>query len=157
MGPDIALNRLWEVTLLLTEDMDQWLGDRGLTVARAALMWEVDRQGPSTQRVLSEALHVSPRNVTGLVDALEAGGFVTRALHPTDRRATLVTLTDRGRVVAAEMREGQQSFAVSLFGNTRPAELGIFISVLDQLLDRIRNRVSKTHGEPPEEGAPKPS
>ncbi len=29
-------------------------------------------------------------------DALQAGGFVERRLHPSDRRATLVTLTELG-------------------------------------------------------------
>ena len=43
-----------------------------------------------TQRTLSQALRVSPRNVTGLLDALEAGGYVTRGRHPTDRRAQLM-------------------------------------------------------------------
>ena len=36
------------------------------------------------------------RNVTGLVDALEGAGFVTRSPHPTDRRATVVSLTPQG-------------------------------------------------------------
>ncbi len=40
-----------------------------------------------TQRALADALQVTPRNVTGLVDALADSGFVERAPHPTDRRA----------------------------------------------------------------------
>ena len=56
-----------------------------------------------TQRTLSHALRVSPRNVTGLLDALEAGGYVTRGRHPTDRRATLGSLTDQGAAAAARM------------------------------------------------------
>jgi DNA-binding MarR family transcriptional regulator len=46
-----------------------------------------------TQRQLSEALQCSPRNVTGLVDALGSDGLAERGAHPTDRRASLVALT----------------------------------------------------------------
>ncbi|MEN3610618.1 MarR family transcriptional regulator [Plantactinospora sp. ZYX-F-223] len=46
---------------------------------------------------LSQALKCTPRNVTGLVDALEAAGFVARSAHPTDRRATVVSLTQGER------------------------------------------------------------
>jgi MarR family len=59
-------------------------------VLHAAVIWQLHQQGPVTQRTLSQALRVSPRNVTGLLDALEAGGYVTRGRHPTDRRAQLM-------------------------------------------------------------------
>jgi DNA-binding MarR family transcriptional regulator len=40
--------------------------------------------------------------VTNAVDRLEGQAFVRRAPHPTDRRTTLVELTDAGRAVAAK-------------------------------------------------------
>ena len=49
----------------------------------------------------SATLDVTPRNVTGLLDALEASGHAARTAHPTDRRASLVTLTNAGQAVAA--------------------------------------------------------
>lgn len=45
-----------------------------------------------------------PRNVTGLLDALTDKGYVARQPHPTDRRATLVSLTDHGRTTIAKLR-----------------------------------------------------
>jgi DNA-binding MarR family transcriptional regulator len=43
------------------------------------------------------------------LDALEAAGFVVRAAHPKDRRAILVTLTNRGSSTMAQMEyEGRQ-------------------------------------------------
>jgi len=70
--------------------------------------------GPSNQQSLAAALSVSPRNVTGLVDALESGGFVDRRPHPSDRRATLVTLTERGADTVAEMARDRQDIAARL-------------------------------------------
>jgi DNA-binding MarR family transcriptional regulator len=51
---------------------------------------------------------VTPRAVTGLVDALVADGLVTREPHPTDRRATLVTLTSRCERLVAQLKRDQK-------------------------------------------------
>ena len=80
-------DRLLQIALLIQEDMASSFAGTGLTTARTHLLWELHQLGPSTQQALAAALKVSPRNVTGLVDALEAGGFAERRPHPTDRRA----------------------------------------------------------------------
>jgi hypothetical protein len=76
----------FELSVLLADGMDRGLAEQGLTRPRAEVIWRLQRGGPATQRELSEALRCSPRNVTGLVDALEAAGLVTRSAHPTDGR-----------------------------------------------------------------------
>ena len=120
-----ALDRLLEVTVLLGQDMAEGLAVHGLTVARTTLLWQLRGSGPSTQRALADALGVSPRNVTGLVDGLVAGGLVTREPHPTDRRATLVSFTDRGARLVDELAAGQAELAGQLFGglSRRPARV----------------------------------
>ena len=91
-----VFDRLLEIALLIQDDLADFFTGTDLTTARTHLLWELHRLGPSTQRALARTLNVTPRNVTGLVDALEANGFVDRRPHPTDRRATLVTLTELG-------------------------------------------------------------
>jgi DNA-binding MarR family transcriptional regulator len=76
--------------------------------------------------------------VTGLVDALEADGFVVRTKHPTDRRAILVKLTDRGKTTAESMEAGATEFADQLFGHLSGAELHTFVDTLDGVLERLR-------------------
>ena len=98
-----ALDRVLELALLINADMTRGLAARGLTESRTRLVWELLQRGPSTQRELADALHVSPRNVTGLVDALVATGFVSREPHPSDRRATLVRFTEHGADVARSL------------------------------------------------------
>jgi DNA-binding MarR family transcriptional regulator len=73
------------------------------------------RGQPMTQRELADLLGVTPRNVTGLIDALQAVGLVSRAPHATDRRATLVSLTTKGAGLAAELRADHHIFARQLF------------------------------------------
>ena len=91
----------------VNEDMTSSLARDGLTPSRTRLLWVLGQQGPSTQRSLAEALGVSARNVTGLVDALAETGFVTREPHPTDRRASLVSFTDHGAATVERLRREQ--------------------------------------------------
>src|SRR6266581_2710972 len=79
-----VLERLFEVSVLLTGAMDSGLEAEGLSRARAQIIWRLRELGPVTQRELSQVLRCTPRNVTGLVDGLEAAGLVARRRHPTD-------------------------------------------------------------------------
>jgi DNA-binding MarR family transcriptional regulator len=132
------LEDLFELGVLLTGSMDIGLADRGLTRARAEVLWNLMRQPGATQRELSQTLRCTPRNVTDLVDALEASGLVARGPHPTDRRATLVRLTRRGQSEVARMQAGYQSLAATLFADVPPQELAAFVTVLEQVIARLR-------------------
>jgi DNA-binding MarR family transcriptional regulator len=87
------LDRLLEIGELFQRDLAREFAGTSLTTARTRVLWDLAHAGPSTQRGLATRLEVSARNITGLVDALEEAGYVERAPHPTDRRATLVSLT----------------------------------------------------------------
>ncbi len=52
-----------------------------------------------------------PRNVTVLLDALEATGFAARHPHPSDRRATLIQLTEKGAAAVGALATDQVEFA----------------------------------------------
>ncbi|MBF9134524.1 MarR family transcriptional regulator [Plantactinospora sp. S1510] len=133
-----ALDQVLELAVLINDDMTRSLAQDGLTVSRTHLLWELRRRGPSTQRDLADALKVSARTVTGLVDGLEATGFVTRQPHPTDRRATLVTFTERGVRTVEEMERGQQEFARLLFAEMPEERLDCFSEALGEILIRLR-------------------
>ena len=141
-----ALDRVLELALLVNADMTRGLAARGLTKSRTRLLWVLLQRGPSTQRELADALRVSPRNITGLVDALVDTGFVSRGPHPTDRRATLVHFTQQGADVAGELERDQQEFARVLFEGMPQAQLTGFVRGLDAVLDRLRKLVDPENG-----------
>jgi DNA-binding MarR family transcriptional regulator len=109
--------------------MDSGLAERGLTASRAEVIIVLRSTGPLVQRELGRALRCSARHVTTLVDALEADGFVERRSHPTDRRATLVALTEQGAAAAARMETERHEAA--------HAALAAFVMVVDRLLGLI--------------------
>ena len=142
-----ALEQLLELTVLLNDDMTRSLERDGLTVSRAHLLWELHHRGPSTQRVLAQALSVSPRNITGLVDGLVATGFVTRQPHPTDRRATLVTFTEHGARTARQLEDGRGQFAELLFAELTDKQLAGLVDGMATVLTRLRETLGQPAGK----------
>jgi DNA-binding MarR family transcriptional regulator len=139
---DQVLEHLFEVAVLLVDSMEGGLREQGLTRARAELIWRLLQQGPMTQQALSQALRCTPRNVTGLVDALQAAGLVTREAHPTDRRATLVRLTEQGLSAAATWQGHYHQLATQLFSDLAAADLSHLVTSLENVLAYLREGAS---------------
>ena len=94
-------------------------------IARAASLWEA-RIGPSVTMA-------AVTSVTNIVDRLEADGLVRRTPHPSDRRATLVTITEAGESRRADATKALMDIDFGLVGLTeRQAEQ------LTELLERVR-------------------
>jgi DNA-binding MarR family transcriptional regulator len=86
---------------------------------------------------LSRHLMVHPTTITLVVDQLEQQRLVTRLAHPTDRRTTLVRLSEAGRQVADEATE---ALAEARFG------LGVDKDTAIELVEVLR-RVRRQLGD----------
>lgn len=109
----------------------------GLTYARMRLLGSLHCGGTRIMSGISDELGVTKRNVTALVDALEEEGLVRRRAHPTDRRATIVELTDRGERAVAGGYESHRAAVAEVFevlSEGEREELGRMISVLRERL-----------------------
>ena len=136
-------DRLLEVSMLIQHDLERSFAGTGLTAARTHLLWELHRLGPSNQRTLAEALQVSPRNVTGLVDALEAGGFVTRSAFPGDRRALQVSLTAHGAETVEQMERDRVTMAAQLVSGLSAQQRTGLARSLDSVVAELEALVSR--------------
>ncbi|GAA1222881.1 MarR family transcriptional regulator [Prauserella halophila] len=94
-----AVTGVMRVQQIVQSAVDGALKPHGLTFARyeALVLLTFARHGALPMRVMGERLQLHPTSVTNIVDRLESGGLVTRQPHPTDRRTTLVEITDDGR------------------------------------------------------------
>ena len=131
-----------ELVVVLGDDVDRGLAAAGLSTPRAHLLWELRRRGPSTQRALADALGVSARAVTGLVDGLVGAGLVHRGAHPSDRRATLVGFTRDGERMAAALEAGHRELAEVLFAALPDDRLSCFVAGLEEVLARLHERLA---------------
>ncbi|HWI32089.1 MAG TPA: MarR family transcriptional regulator [Microbacterium sp.] len=143
MSTTNLLDRLLAVTALLQADQERELGRIGLTSARTHVLWVLHHRGPSTQIQLADAIEVTPRNMTTLVDALEATGFVHRRPHPEDRRAVLVTLTERGMAVMETMAREHDDLDAALVEGLDPAIARATAEGLDHVLARLTRLVDE--------------
>src|SRR5215471_10026019 len=135
---EATLDRILELTVLLGRDMAGFLAREGLTESRVHLLWQLAQRGPCTQATLAADLHVTPRTITALVDGLVATGFVTREPHPSDRRATLVTFTERGHASAQALLDDHRRLARELFAGMADDVFGSFDAGLFHVLTRLR-------------------
>ncbi len=107
-----------------------------LTPSRHRLLRVVARSAePQRQTALAAALEVVPRSVTSLVDDLERAGLVARQPDPTDRRATLVAVTEQGRAVLAEADRQRRRHAEALMARLAPDEQTELLRLLHLLVD----------------------
>lgn len=81
------------------------LAPLGLHPGQEALLLELARSGPTIQTKLSRALGCEPPSVTLMVRKLEAARHIRREPAASDKRATIVALTDSGRALANQLRQ----------------------------------------------------
>jgi DNA-binding MarR family transcriptional regulator len=140
--PITVLDRLLEISELFQKDMARAFDGTPLTTARIRLLWELQHSGPSTQRALATSLGVSPRNITGLVDALEAGGYVTRSPHPSDRRATIVSLAASAQEMMREMQREHAELSATLLDAVDAADRAALERGVDAIAGRLRELIA---------------
>lgn len=131
------LDKFLTISNLFQEDMARAFAGTPLTEARVAVLWTLAAQGPSTQQALAEALSVTPRNISGLVDALESHDYVQRTAHPTDRRAFLVALTSAGEKAMARMQEEHTQLNAELRDAVTPEQHRALEEGIDAIIARL--------------------
>jgi DNA-binding MarR family transcriptional regulator len=109
----------------------------GPSTARLRLLESLQCEGAQKMNDLAEYLGVTPRNVTALVDGLEEEGMVRRLAHPTDRRATLIELTDAAPD-PTELMAAHRAAIGQLFACLTPAEQAEYLTLTRRLEDRFR-------------------
>ena len=103
----MAVTSIMRVQQILIARLNEVLDQFDLTFARyeALMLLDYSRAGALPLGKIGGRLQVHPTSVTNLIDGLERAGYVERTPHPTDRRATLAGITERGRETAVAATE----------------------------------------------------
>ncbi|BCK55296.1 MarR family winged helix-turn-helix transcriptional regulator [Nocardia wallacei] len=130
---------LREAYLSVTRHIDAQVSPAGdMDAAISDLLFRLARTPDYSLRAIdiTRALATSTTRTTRVVDFAQAQGFVVRAPHPTDRRATVVSLTAGG------MAEARRRGVVALDAAQRyihdilsPAEIDAMTALLRKLRD----------------------
>jgi DNA-binding MarR family transcriptional regulator len=146
LGIDTAsrvMGRLFGMAPQLVELLDLGAREYGMSYARGRVVAALHTSGPVLMRALSQAVGVSPRTITGLVDALEADGWVQRRAHPTDRRATIVALTPAAEAAFGRLLQGYQGMSEDLLRGVPEADQRRALSVIDHISARLDEAIAR--------------
>jgi DNA-binding MarR family transcriptional regulator len=92
------------------------------------------RSGPQSPSALAGLMKLHPATMTGVLDRLEAEGWVARERDPNDRRAVLVRpLPGRVREVMG-LYGGMNSAIDRIAGSYPPDQLAVITDFLDRLI-----------------------
>jgi DNA-binding MarR family transcriptional regulator len=129
-----AVTSLMRAQQIVSARVEEVLRPYALTFARyeVLMLLLLSRRGALPMARIGERLQVHPASVTNAVDRLEAQGFVRRTPHPTDRRTTLVEITDDGRSVASKATDDLNEHVFGRPGLT-PDGVERLIAVLTEL------------------------
>jgi DNA-binding MarR family transcriptional regulator len=117
---------------LFHREYEEAAAARSLTGAQAKVL-ALLRRGPLPMRQIAQTLSCEPSNITGIVDRLEARGFVTREADQQDRRVKLVAATDTGAAASEELRESL-NFAREPLAALGPEERTVLRDLLRRML-----------------------
>jgi DNA-binding MarR family transcriptional regulator len=101
-----------------------------LTFAQVRALFILADCEEATAGQLARAADLNPASVTGMLDALERDGIVTRRRSDRDRRSVLVSLTASGREMLADKRELWRSIWREHLGAFQPEDLDAAARVL---------------------------
>ncbi|HZV48468.1 MAG TPA: MarR family transcriptional regulator [Candidatus Dormibacteraeota bacterium] len=136
-----ALSALGVAARLLHQGMERWTEKHGLSEGRLAVLFRLYHHPEGIPLgELAALLHVSPRNITGLIDHLEQDGLVIRVADPTDRRSVLARLTEAGRSRVDGLWEEAIGFQGRCARGLSPEELAQLRHLCLRLVQNLKSR-----------------
>ena len=115
-------------------------GDVNLERSAYGIMCKLADEGPKRLGALATAFGLDPSTITRQVQALEEIGLAARTTDPSDRRASILDLTDTGREVLDTTRTRRRSKlqrALSDWPESDLTDFGRLLKEFNASLDRI--------------------
>jgi MarR family transcriptional regulator, 2-MHQ and catechol-resistance regulon repressor len=123
-----AYSMLQRAASMASAQVEQAVQPFGLSASQFGVLDTLQLRGPVHQQELAEALGRSKAQLTAIIDALEARGWVRRERHATDRRFISVYLTEGGREVLL---------------STAPARSDAIVAIMAELSGEQRARLAR--------------
>jgi DNA-binding MarR family transcriptional regulator len=129
------LEAFWAVTRRLRVHTRIALEPWHVSPSQSRALGVLSKHGEMRLSALAEHLRIAPRSATEVIDDLEKRGLAVRRPDPSDRRATLVTLTPEGISTVRDINEARAAEGERLFAGLDPADRADLTRILRQLRD----------------------
>lgn len=138
-SPVLARERI--LTLLLEHEAsrDNAAETAGPADERAAAEKEETVGAGLRQKQLTEEMRINASTMSEFIGHLETDGFVERNIDPSDKRATLITLTEKGRARACELQDERKEKLDQLFSPLTEEEQKELFRLLNKLQRRAED------------------
>lgn len=138
MVTEPALLVLQRATHATLHRLSLTLRDLDLTASEVNALANLGDGHPRTTSQLGAAVGSKPSTLTGVLDRLEGRGHITRIASPTDRRATVITMTAAGRRIATRIRNAMTDLERRAVADLPPESIAAFRVVLTALTEEPR-------------------
>ena len=75
----------------------------------------LDHEGGMRPNQIAEEIHAGASTLSEMINRLENDGYILRSSDPSDRRATILTLTKAGEIRARELKAEANNIFAQLF------------------------------------------
>jgi DNA-binding MarR family transcriptional regulator len=123
--------------------MERSVDRYGLSEGRMQVLMRLRHQGDCPLGALADAMHVSARNVTGLVDHLERDGLVSRVPDTDDRRSVRAHLTEEGQRLIEQVWKEVSQRSLVLVQDMPQEDLDIVRHTCLELIRRMESQLGQ--------------
>ena len=109
----------------------------GIHPGHKLLLLELAAAGPRTLAQLAESSGYEPPSITESVRQLEAARLVVRRPSPTDRRATIIELSDKGRALLPKLKAAWRQVAEQTVSGVHSTSVDQLTEVLAELASSL--------------------
>jgi MarR family transcriptional regulator, transcriptional regulator for hemolysin len=128
---------LAQATRVVSRAFDDALAAAGGSLPVWLVLLNIKSQQLANQRELAEAVGIREATLTHHLNAMEAGGLITRQRHEANRRIHVVRLTDAGEAAFARLAGAAVAFDQQLRRGFTDPELVALGDVLDRLVRNV--------------------
>jgi DNA-binding MarR family transcriptional regulator len=119
--------------LTIIEGFLERMAEFGLRPVDFSVMSVIHHNPGVTSRQLCAALNLLPPNLVGLIQSLEARGFIHRLPHPTDGRAMGLHPTPEGRALMQQAEQAATELEVERSARLTPAQRKTLLDLLQKI------------------------
>jgi DNA-binding MarR family transcriptional regulator len=133
---DLA-HRLRPVLVRLSRRMRQEAGAE-LSPTQGAALGTIDRHGPLTPSELALRERIQRPTATRVLARLEESGLIARTADPSDRRSSLVAITEPGHALLDSVRDRKDAYLAQRLDQLSPEDLAALdraAGILERMLE----------------------
>ena len=102
--------------------VEQAVAPAGLRPREFLVLQHLRERGPTAQQTLTEPIGVDATNLVAVLNSLEDAGLIQRSRDRADRRRAIITLSDAGRNLLADIDRALCNIDDELLASLSPTE-----------------------------------